>query len=59
METLHLTNSHFKSDSPINRLILLLVALITSSCRDFSGLETSNAFRHFDGNHRRFRRLDD
>ncbi|EFO50934.1 conserved hypothetical protein [Vibrio parahaemolyticus K5030] len=29
METLHLTNSHFKSDSPINRLILLLVALIT------------------------------
>ncbi|QLE30453.1 DUF2982 domain-containing protein [Vibrio parahaemolyticus] len=29
METLHLTNSHFKSDSLINRLILLLVALIT------------------------------
>ncbi|EIZ1548960.1 DUF2982 domain-containing protein [Vibrio parahaemolyticus] len=29
METLHLTNSHFKYDSPINRLILLLVALIT------------------------------
>ncbi|EHH1261756.1 DUF2982 domain-containing protein [Vibrio parahaemolyticus] len=29
METLHLTNSHFKSDSPINRLTLLLVALIT------------------------------
>ncbi|EGQ9149438.1 DUF2982 domain-containing protein [Vibrio parahaemolyticus] len=29
METLHLTNSHFKSDSPINRLIFLLVALIT------------------------------
>ncbi|HHG3077598.1 TPA: DUF2982 domain-containing protein [Vibrio parahaemolyticus] len=29
METLHLTNSHFKSDSPINRLILLLVVLIT------------------------------
>ncbi|EIN6340900.1 DUF2982 domain-containing protein [Vibrio parahaemolyticus] len=29
METLHLTNSYFKSDSPINRLILLLVVLIT------------------------------
>lgn len=29
METLHLTNSQFKSDSPINRLILLLAALIT------------------------------
>ncbi|PFG56441.1 Protein of unknown function (DUF2982) [Vibrio sp. ES.051] len=29
MQTLHLTNSHFKSDSPINKLILLLVALIT------------------------------
>ncbi len=29
METLHLTNSHFKSDSPINKLIMLLVVLIT------------------------------
>lgn len=29
METLHLTNSHFKPDSPINRILLLLVALIT------------------------------
>ncbi len=60
METLHLTNSHFKSDSPINRLILLLVALITLFLVViYSGLETSNAFRHFDGNHRRFRRPDD
>lgn len=29
METLYLTNSHFKSDSPTTRIILLLVALIT------------------------------
>ncbi|MGP8307610.1 DUF2982 domain-containing protein [Vibrio sp. YIC-376] len=29
METLHLTNSHFKSDSPITRITLMLVALIT------------------------------
>ncbi|MCA0937041.1 DUF2982 domain-containing protein [Vibrio alginolyticus] len=29
METIYLTNSHFKSDSPTTRIILLLVALIT------------------------------
>lgn len=29
METLYLTNSHFKSDSPTTRITLLLVALIT------------------------------
>jgi len=29
METLHLTNSHFRADSLINRILLLLVALIT------------------------------
>ncbi|EDP57129.1 DUF2982 domain-containing protein [Vibrio sp. AND4] len=29
METLHLTNSYFKSNSPINKLIMLLVVLIT------------------------------
>ncbi|TMX70871.1 DUF2982 domain-containing protein [Vibrio rotiferianus] len=29
METLHLTNSQFKADSPINKLIMLLVVIIT------------------------------
>ncbi|MGY0613697.1 DUF2982 domain-containing protein [Vibrio sp. FJH11] len=29
METLHLTNSHFKSDSPVTRITLMLAALIT------------------------------
>ncbi len=29
METLYLTNSHFKSDSPTTKIILMLVALIT------------------------------
>ncbi|MGR5237654.1 DUF2982 domain-containing protein [Vibrio alfacsensis] len=29
METLHITNSHFKTDAPINKLIMLLVVVIT------------------------------
>ncbi len=31
METLYLTNSHFKSDSPITRITLLIIDLITLS----------------------------
>ncbi|MDF2154307.1 DUF2982 domain-containing protein [Vibrio sp. CAU 1672] len=31
METLHLTNSHFKPDSPLNKLIILVLVIVTLS----------------------------